>query len=65
MNGSDFDRIRHIKEYCDDIARTIKRFGANQETFLSDIDYYKSVWDIAAKDIPKLLKFCNEVIEQA
>jgi len=43
MNKGDLERIRHIKEYCEDIARAIKRFGANQEAFLTDIDYYKSV----------------------
>ena len=43
MDSSDFQRIAHIKEYCEDIARAIGRFGADVETFLSDVDYYKSV----------------------
>ena len=43
MDSSDIQRIAHIKEYCEDIARAIKRFGPDAETFLSDVDYYKSV----------------------
>jgi 4-hydroxyphenylpyruvate dioxygenase-like putative hemolysin len=27
MNSSDLQRIQHIRTYCEDIAKTIKRFG--------------------------------------
>ena len=43
MDNSDFQRIQHIRECCEDVARAVKRFGAEQEIFLSDVDYYKSV----------------------
>lgn len=36
-------RIRHIKTYCEDIAETICRFGADYEMFASDKDYFNSV----------------------
>ena len=109
MNSSDYQRIQHIMTYCEDIAKTIQRFGANQEAFFGDIDYRNSIamsimqigelsvgltedfkketseqmqwglirgmrnmfahtyskmdktviWDVATKDIPGLLQFCN------
>ena len=115
MDSSDFQRIQHIKEYCEDIARAIRRFGADPEIFLSDVDYYKSVsmsimqigelsvglsdkfkaktgeqmqwglirgmrnmfahtyakmdkttvWDVATKDIPSLLRFCEKIIQRS
>jgi uncharacterized protein with HEPN domain len=43
MNKGDLDRIRHIHKYCEDIAKTIERFGNSIEAFLSDIDFYNSL----------------------
>ena len=43
MDKSDLDRIRHIKQYCEDIARTIARFGDSIEIFKKDIDFYNSI----------------------
>ena len=43
MKDSDLERIMHIKTYCDDIAQSISRFGADFEIFKNDKDYYNSV----------------------
>ena len=43
MNNGDLQRIRHIKTYCEDIAETIARFGADYNTFVQDRDYCNSV----------------------
>jgi len=114
MDSSDLQRIKHIKEYCEDIARAVKRFGEESSVFISDVDYYNSVsmsimqigelsigitddfkaktgeqmqwglirgmrnmfahtyakmdkmtiWDVATKDIPHLLRFCESIIEK-
>lgn len=114
MDKGDLERIRHIKQYCEDIAAAIKRFGSSYETFSEDTDFYNSIsmsimqigelsgnlsdefkdatreqipwglmkgmrnhfahaydsmdrsdiWETAAKDIPNLLRFCeNTLIE--
>ena len=105
--------ILHIKSYCEDIVKSIQRFGEEYEVFASDIDYFNSVsmsimqigelsgilsdsfrektndelqwnfmrgmrnmyaheykkmdktiiWETATKDIPDLLRFCDNVIE--
>ena len=111
MKDSDLQRIQHIASYCEDIAKTIERFGRDQEIFLRDLDYRNSismsimqigelsvglsddfkdstqdqmqwglirgmrnmfahtyakmdrtiVWDVATKDIPGLLHFCQNI----
>ena len=43
MKDTDFQRINHIKTYCDDIAQTIERFGNNYDRFESDRDFVNSV----------------------
>jgi len=43
MNNSDVQRIRHIKSYCEDIAKTVKRCGNSYETFSLDIDFSNSI----------------------
>ncbi len=43
MKDSDIQRIRHMKSYCEKIAKTINRFGAERKTFASDDDYANSV----------------------
>jgi uncharacterized protein with HEPN domain len=43
MDKGDLDRLRHIKQYCEDIAKTVARFGDSMDIFLIDIDYYNSV----------------------
>ena len=112
MVSSDMQRIRHIREYCERIAKTVKRYGDDYDTFISDGDYFDSVsmkvmqigelagglsdefrektsnqmqwgairgmrnlfahayagmdkqivWDVAVRDVPGLLHFCNEII---
>ena len=110
MKDSDLLRLRHITKYCDDIAKSISRYGASFEIFSEDTDYLNSVsmsimqigelsiglseefrsltreqmawgfirgmrnmfahgyykmdksiiWEVATKDIPILLEFCNK-----
>jgi len=43
MNKSDSQRIKHMKRYCDDVAKTIQRFGSNYDIFLNDTDYLNSI----------------------
>lgn len=43
MQLPDVQRIQHIKEYCDEIADTINRYGNSFGAFDSDMDYQKSV----------------------
>ena len=43
MKDSDLQRIRHIASYCEDIAKTIQRFGNTQEIFFKDLDYRNSI----------------------
>ena len=42
-NKRDMQILLHIKSYCEDIARSIQRFGEEYEVFASDIDYFNSV----------------------
>ncbi len=112
MDKRDYERIKHIIRYCEDIAASIKRFGDSFDVFSNDTDFYNSlsmsimqigelsgglsesfkkdtselipwglirgmrnhfahgyatmersdIWETAIADIPKLLKFCNEVL---
>jgi uncharacterized protein with HEPN domain len=43
LDRGDLDRIRHIRRYCEDIAKTIERFGRSFEHFTKDIDFCNSV----------------------
>lgn len=43
MKDSDFQRIAHIKTYCEDIAETINRFGKSYEIFSKDKDFFNSI----------------------
>ena len=43
MNNSDLLRVKHIKTYCEDITKTIHRFGDDFEVFRNDTDYLNSV----------------------
>ena len=43
MDSRDVQRIKHIKQYCEDIAKTINRFGNSLDVFTDDWDYYNSV----------------------
>ena len=43
MDRVDYERILHIKRYCEDIAGTIIRFGETFDLFSKDIDYYNSL----------------------
>lgn len=43
MNKSDLSRIKHIRQYCHDIAEFIERFGNDYSAFTSDRAYYSAV----------------------
>jgi len=43
MDNRDRQMILHIKTYCEDIARSIQRFGEDYETFSVDTDFFNSV----------------------
>ena len=43
MDNSDIQRVRHIKSYCDDIAKTVSRCGNSYETFSQDTDFFNSI----------------------
>ena len=38
-NSKDISIVLHMKEYCEDIRRTVNRFGNSFEVFLQDLDY--------------------------
>lgn len=43
MMSPDLQRIKHIRDYCREIAKTISRYGNDFEVYLSDVDYQRSV----------------------
>ena len=43
MDKGDINKIRHIQRYCEDIGKTIERFGNSFETFSQDMDYCNSI----------------------
>lgn len=43
MDKGDMERIKHMKQYCDDIAAAINRFGDSFEAFSIDTDFYNSI----------------------
>ena len=113
MNKGDWQRLLHIKSYCDDIAQFIQRFGKSYDIFIHDRAYFSAVsmcilqigelanglspefreetkhempwgmirgmrnwlahaygemdeniiWETATNDIPQLLAFSNQTIE--
>ena len=43
MLSPDLQKINHIRDYCLEIAQTIKRYGDSFEVFSIDTDYQKSI----------------------
>jgi len=43
MVSPDMQRIQHIREYCERIDNTVKRYGHDYSVFTSDGDYFDSV----------------------
>lgn len=39
----DLQRIKHIRDYCREIAKTIERYGNSFAVYASDADYQRSV----------------------
>ena len=39
----DLQRLEHIRDYCDEIRKTIERYGRSFEIFDTDADYQRSV----------------------
>ena len=43
MLPPDLQRLEHIRDYCDEIQKTIERYGNSFEIFDDDPDYQRSV----------------------
>lgn len=43
MQSPDMQRIKHIRDYCIEIQKTIERYGNSYEIFDSDADYQRSI----------------------
>lgn len=43
MLPPDLQRLEHIRDYCDEIQKTISRYGKSFEVFDADADYQRSV----------------------
>ena len=43
MISPDVQRIQYMREYCERIDKTVKRYGRDYEIFISDGDYFDSV----------------------
>ncbi len=43
MMSPDLQRIKHIRDYCMEIAKTVARYGDSFEVYASDADYQRSV----------------------
>ena len=43
MTLPDRQRLTHIRDYCEQVAKTIDRYGASFEVFDRDIDFQQSV----------------------
>ena len=43
MLSPDFQRLERIRDYCDEIQKTVVRYGQSFETFDTDADYQRSV----------------------
>lgn len=43
MLQPDLQRLEHIRDYCDEVQKTILRYGASFDAFDHDADYQRSV----------------------
>lgn len=43
MMSPDLQRIKHIRDYCVEIQKTISRYGDSFEVYAADADYQRSV----------------------
>ena len=43
MMSPDLQRVKHIRDYCVEVEKTIARYGASFEIFDTDADYQRSV----------------------
>lgn len=43
MMSPDLQRIKHIRDYCVEIQKTINRYGDNFEVYAADADYQRSI----------------------
>ena len=47
MKPNNDELIIKLKEHCEEVSKTVKRFGDNYETFISDkVFYMSSSWSI-------------------
>lgn len=43
MQSPDLQRIKHIRDYCEEIRKTIERYGTSYEVFDRDADFQRSI----------------------
>ena len=43
MSQPDMQRLTHIRDYCDEIQKTILRYGRDFDIFNEDADYQRSI----------------------
>jgi uncharacterized protein with HEPN domain len=43
MKERDIQILEHVRDYCEEIAGTISRYGQDFDIFFADRDYYKSI----------------------
>lgn len=43
MMSPDYQRIKHIRDYCIAIQNTIQRYGGSFEQYAADVDYQRSI----------------------
>lgn len=43
MMSPDLQRIQHIRDYCEEIRKTIERYGDDFAVFDQDPDYQRSI----------------------
>ena len=43
MTQPDHQRIQHIRDYCEEIRKTIERYGEGFAVFDQDADYQRSI----------------------
>ena len=43
MMSPDLQRIKHIRDYCLEIGKTITRYGNSYDVYILDADYQRSI----------------------
>lgn len=64
MTQPDRQRIQHIRDYCEEIRKTIERYGDGFAAFDQDADYQRSI-AFSILQIGELCTLCPSRIGQA